>query len=57
MVSDSLLSQIIRALQRRAAKMNALMYGKIIIYVQDGRAVRLETSDSEKLDPREDIAK
>lgn len=54
-VADDLLSQIIQALRKRAARLNALRHGKIIVYVQDGRAIRLETSDSEKIE-KGDIA-
>lgn len=47
-VAEDLLSQIRRELDREQAKINATRHGKIVLYVQDGKLVRWELTESKK---------
>lgn len=47
-MSEDLLTQIRRELDRDAQAVNAIRYGKLILYIQDGKLVRIERTESKQ---------
>ena len=47
-MGEDLLSQIRRELARDAQAVNAIRHGKLILYIQDGKLVRIERTESKQ---------
>ena len=47
-VGEDLLTQIRRELERDAQAVNAIRHGKLILYIQDGKLVRIERTESKQ---------